>query len=148
MKITSSIEYAARLMVTLARHHGESAIPAEKLSAADGVPPDYVNQLLLRLRRAGLVEAHRGAGGGYALSRPPREITLGQVIRAVDGKVFEDVCERYGAADKDCHHQGQCTISPVWKKLGRLIEDYVDGVTLSQMLETNGAGCVTWLEKV
>ena len=142
MKITSSIEYATRLMVTLARHHGESAIPADKLSAEDGVPTDYVNQLLLRLRRAGLVESHRGTGGGYALSRAPKEITLGQVIRAVDGKVFEDVCDKFNSADKDCHHQGQCSISPVWKKLGKLVEDYVDGVTLAAILETQGGGCM------
>jgi Rrf2 family protein len=141
MKITSSIEYATRLMVTLGRHHGESAIAAEKLSAADGVPSDYVNQLLLRLRRAGLVESHRGTGGGYALSRPPADITLGQVIRAVDGKVFEDVCEKYEDGRKDCHHQGNCSISPVWKRLGKLVENYVDGVTLSSIMETKPGAC-------
>jgi Rrf2 family protein len=149
MKITSSIEYATRLMVSLARSHGQRPERAERLASSENVPVDYVNQLLLRLRRAGLVESHRGATGGYSLSREPARITLGQIVRAVDGKVFEDVCEKYGAGEKDCRHQGQCSISPVWKKLGRLISDYFESVTLAGILEQQAAGCVSldWLEK-
>lgn len=150
MKITSSIEYAARLMVGLARGHGGPPVPAERLACSENVPVDYVNQLLLRLRRAGLVESHRGTAGGYRLSREAALITLAQIVRAVDGKVFEDVCERYGAGKRDCHHQGGCSISPVWKKLGRLIEDYLESVTLAGMLAQQGSSCLVsdWIEKI
>lgn len=150
MKITSSIEYATRLMTNLAHAHGRQAVPAERLASSESVSVDYVNQLLLRLRRAGLIESHRGTAGGYSLSRPPAQITLGQVVRAVDGKVFEDVCEKYGAGEKDCHQQGGCAVSPVWRKLGRLIEEYLEGVTLASILEQKDAGCapMKWLENV
>src|SRR5438128_1522628 len=122
MRITSSIEYAARLMVELARPHGEAAtVSAEKLSRSENVPADYVNQILLRLKRAGLVESRRGSGGGYALSRAPSEIKLGDVLRAVEGRIFDNVCEKYTSGKSDCHHQGGCSISPVWQKLGALI---------------------------
>jgi Rrf2 family protein len=140
MKITSSMEYATRLMVSLARVHGELAVTADKLSASENVPADYVNQLLLRLKRAGLVTSHRGIGGGYALSRKPADVTLGEVLRAVEGRIFEDVCEKYASAQKDCRHQAHCGISPVWQKLGKMIEDYFDAITLAQLLE-EGAGC-------
>lgn len=141
MKITSSMEYATRLMVSLSRSFGQGAVPAEKLSLSENVPVDYVNQLLLRLRRAGLVESHRGTAGGYGLSRGPAEITLGQVLRAVEGRIFEDVCEKYTGGKRDCHHQAHCGISPVWQRLGAMIEKYFDGITLAQLLEESAGGC-------
>ena len=134
MKITSSIEYASRLMVTLAREHGRTHLSAERLSECDNVPADYVSQLLVKLRRAGLVVSHRGSAGGYSLSRPPEEITLGQVARAVDGEIFEDVCGKYEGGAKDCRHQSGCAISPVWRRLGALVTEYFESVTLAGML--------------
>lgn len=135
MRITSSMEYATRLMVALARVHGDEPMPADRLSQAENVPVDYVNQLLLKLRRGGLVQSQRGQNGGYTLSRKPADITLGQVLRAVEGKIFDDVCEKYASADKDCHHQAGCGISPVWKRLGAMIEQYFDGISLEALTE-------------
>lgn len=151
MRITSSIEYAARLMTTLAREHGKAPVPAERLSEADNVPSDYVSQLLMKLRRAGLVTSHRGSAGGYALSRAPSDITLGQVVRAVDGAVFEDVCEKYDGGAKDCHHQGGCSLSPVWQRLSVMITQYFESVTLAAILAESPAQCGSapaWLEKI
>ena len=139
MKITSSMEYATRLMVSLAKAHGQHAVTAERLSSLENVPTDYVNQLLLRLKRAGLLVSHRGSGGGYALSRPPEQVTLGQVLRAVEGKIFEDVCEKYKDTDRDCRHQAGCGISPVWQKLASMIEQYFDGITLAQLTQETGS---------
>jgi len=151
MKITSSIEYATRLMTTLARAHGQAPLPAERLAESDNVPSDYVSQILVKLRRAGLVVSQRGSAGGYALSRPPAEITLGQVVRAVDGDVFEDVCGKYEAGAKDCRHQGGCAISPVWQKLGALVTGYFESVTLASILAGKQAECgaaPAWLDKI
>lgn len=141
MRITSSIEYATRLMTALAREHGGAPVSAERLSAADNIPVDYVSQLLVKLRRAGLIESRRGSAGGYALSQPPRAITLGAVVRAVDGEVFEDVCGKYEKGAKDCRHQGGCSISPVWKRLGALVTQYFEGVTLGDILEEQSGRC-------
>jgi Rrf2 family protein len=141
MKITSSMEYATRLSVQLARVYGQNAVTAEKLSISENVPSDYVNQLLLRLKRAGLVQSHRGIGGGYALSRNPAQINLGEVLRAVEGKIFEDVCEKYASASKDCRHQSHCGISPVWQRLGSMIEKYFDGITLAHLVEESDGSC-------
>ncbi|MBI5631352.1 MAG: Rrf2 family transcriptional regulator [Elusimicrobia bacterium] len=135
MRITSSVEYAARLMVSLARVHGQTPLSAEKLSEAENIPVGYINQLFLRLKRAGLVRSQRGLRGGYFLAQPPSEVTLGQVARAVEGPIFESVCDKYDHGQKDCHRQTHCGISPVWRRLGSLIEDYFDGITLAQILE-------------
>jgi Rrf2 family protein len=141
MKITSSIEYATRLMVQLARVHGEQPLSADKLSRSENVPADYVNQLLLRLKRGGLVESRRGSGGGYTLSRPPAEVRLGDILRAVEGPIFENVCEKYAEDSSDCRHQAHCGISPVWQKLGALIEGYFDGITLDTLLDDAPGAC-------
>ena len=151
MRITSSIEYATRLMTTLARAYGQAPLPTERLAETDNVPADYVSQILVKLRRAGLVVSHRGSSGGYGLSRPPAEITLGQVVRAVDGDVFEDVCGKYDGGTKDCRHQNGCAISPVWKKLGALVTQYFESVTLADILAEKAAECggsPAWLEKI
>ena len=151
MKITSSIEYATRLMVTLASEYGKPPMPAERLAETDNVPADYVSQILVKLRRGGLVTSHRGSSGGYSLSRSPAEITLAQVVRAVDGAVFEEVCGRYETGVKDCRHQGQCSISPVWTKLGELVTGYFESVNLAAILEQKAGACGAapgWLEKI
>lgn len=141
MRITSSIEYATRLMVQLARQHGDQPLSAEKLSRSENVPADYVNQLLLRLKRAGLVESRRGSGGGYALARVPAEIKLGDVLRAVEGPIFESVCEKYADEADDCRHQANCGISPVWQTLGKMIENYFDGLSLADLCAGEPAAC-------
>ncbi len=151
MRITSSIEYATRLMVALAAEHGGAPVPAERLAESDNIPADYVSQILAKLRRAGLVTSHRGSAGGYALSRKPAEITLAQVVRAVDGEIFEEVCGRYEAGTKDCRHQGKCSISPVWTKLGDLVTGYFESVTLAAILKQKAGACGAepdWLAKL
>ena len=138
-------------MVTLASEAGNAPVSAERLAAVDNVPADYVSQILVKLRRAGLVTSYRGSAGGYGLSRPPSAITIAQVVRAVDGAVFEDVCERFDAGTKDCRHQGQCSISPVWTKLGDLVTRYFESVTLAAILEQKAGACgasPAWIEKL
>ncbi|OGR45939.1 MAG: hypothetical protein A2X40_01130 [Elusimicrobia bacterium GWC2_65_9] len=135
MRITSSIEYATRLMIALGREHGKAPVSAERLAESNSVPTDYVSQILVKLRRAGIVKSRRGSAGGYALSRPPAEVTLGQVVRAVDRGVLEDVCGKYDAGAKNCHHQEACAISPVWSRLGAVITEYLESVTVAALLQ-------------
>lgn len=151
MRITSSIEYASRLMLTLAREYGKAPVSAESLSEADSIPSDFVSQILVKLRRAGIVLSHRGSAGGYALSRPPAQVTLGQVVRAVDGDVFEDVCGKYDAGAKDCRHQDHCALSPVWRGLSGVINEYLESVTLAALLKAAPGACgaePAWLSRL
>lgn len=135
LRIGSSVEYGMRLMVRLAREPEGGTLSAERLSALENVPRDYVDQLLHRLRRAGLVESRRGAQGGYKLSARPAEIAVGRIVKAVDEGVFEGVCGRYAEGEQQCTHTGSCGIRPVWEKLGLMVEDYLDRVSLAALLE-------------
>ncbi|HVE12454.1 MAG TPA: Rrf2 family transcriptional regulator [Elusimicrobiota bacterium] len=133
MKIASSVEYAARLMVRLAGQPADSTLSAEILAEKENIPRDFVDQILLRLRRAGLVTARRGAHGGYALARRPEEISVGQVVQAVDQALFESVCDRYAEGEHMCAHTSGCGIRPMWRRLNAMIEDFLGKVTLAQL---------------
>ncbi len=134
MKITSSIEYATRLVVALGKFHSAEAVSSKKLAEIENIPADFVDQILMHLRRAGLVKSQRGAGGGYVLALSPSKIKLGDILRGMNGRIFDDVCEKYQSGKRECGRHGSCAISPVWKKLGVLIEDYLDSVTVEDLM--------------
>ncbi len=134
MRITSLVEFAARIMVRLAGLAPQATLSADKLSELENISRDYVDQILHRLRKGELVVSRRGAQGGYALARPASQISVGAVIRSVEGGIFEEVCERYSCGEQQCHHLTACGLRPVWERLGELIEGYLDGVTLDQLV--------------
>ncbi len=133
MRITSLVECAARIMVRLAGLPAGSTLSAEKLSDLENISRDYVDQILQRLRKGELISSHRGAQGGYYLARPSSQITIGMTIRAVEGRVFEEVCEKYATGESQCRHADGCGLRPVWQKLGEMVEGFLDRVTLEQL---------------
>ena len=136
MRITSLVEFAARVMVRLATLPPGATLSAEKLSEIEDISRDYMDQILQRLRRGKLVASTRGAQGGYSLARPASEITIGATIRVVEGRIFQEVCGKF-SSEESCGHQGGCGLRPVWQKLGGMIEDYLDHVTLAEL----ASGC-------
>ena len=135
LKISSSVEYASRIMVRLSALGDGQTISAERLSISENFPRDYVDQILQRLRRAGLVLSHRGAQGGYGLGRPAEAISLGDILNAADDGVFESVCDRYADGESRCSHTDGCSIRPVWRRLESLVADYLSKVSLTQLRE-------------
>jgi len=152
LRIGSQTEYSARIMLRLAGQAEGIPLCAERIAALERIPRDYVDQLLMRLRRAGLIRSLRGVRGGYTLARPMREVSVGNVIRAVEARVFEPVCTRYasrpGRASGEhllarslpvhsgrgrCPRPEGCGMRPVWEKLGHLVEGYLDGVSLAEL---------------
>jgi Rrf2 family protein len=135
LKISSSIEYATRIMVFLGSSNAEGPLSAERLSESENIPRDYVNQLLLRLRRAGLVVSQRGAHGGYNLSRRPEDISIGQIVTAVEEGSFQDVCNKYAGGDQQCNHSDDCGIRPVWQRISFMVEGFLNELPLSELLK-------------
>ena len=133
LKISSSVEYGSRIMVHLASKGDDSPSTAESISASENIPRDYVDQLLMRLRRANLILSKRGARGGYLLARPVKEISVGNVMRAVDDAVFESICEKYAEGTLACSHSSECGIRPVWKTLAVLVEKFLDQVSILEL---------------
>lgn len=135
MKLSASVEYGARILVQLAKTPKGADLNADKIAALENVPRAYVDQILLKLKRAGIVESHRGVQGGHRLAKPPSEVTIGMMMRAVEGSIFEDVCQKYASGDHQCTHATTaCDIKPAWQRLTQLVEDYLDHLTLEQLL--------------
>ena len=132
MKLSVKSEYAARAVLGLARHYPESAaLRMEDVAEEQGVPPKYLPQILLELKARGIVRSVRGKEGGYLLARAPAEITLGDVLRAAHGPVFDSP----GLSSVD----GPPELRRAWQKLQRALETTADAITFQQLLEEGAA---------
>ncbi|MFA6091404.1 MAG: Rrf2 family transcriptional regulator [Elusimicrobiota bacterium] len=133
MRITSSVEYATRVMVRLSALPPDETATAENLSEAENIPRDYIDQLMLRLRRAGLVLSRRGAQGGYALAKPADKISVSMIVCAVEESVFDLICERFARGEKRCSRSAGCGIRPTWGRLAKTVETFLEGVSVAQL---------------
>src|SRR2546428_344982 len=97
MMFSTKAEYGVRVMVELARHDGDGPTPLAEVAETDGLPLAYLEHLVARLRRAGLVESRRGARGGYLLARPAAEITMAEIVEALEGAIAPIECISQGA---------------------------------------------------
>ena len=116
--------------------HGATAAPTSVKDIAErtGLPQPYLEQILLALKGAGLVRSKRGVGGGYVLARSPEEISLAQIIAAVDGPI---VAGDFGEPHENgaCDHEGQCILLAVWAEVGEKIRTELQSLTLADMAE-------------
>jgi Rrf2 family iron-sulfur cluster assembly transcriptional regulator len=122
-------------LLSLALHDGES-VPTSVRDVAErtGLPQPYLEQILLALKGAGLVRSKRGVGGGYVLARPPADITLGQIVSAVDGPIQAG---DFGEPHQNgaCDHEGQCVLLAVWSEVGGHMRTHLDSFSLADMAD-------------
>jgi Rrf2 family protein len=137
MRVTTWTEYSLIITVHLAKRGHQEPLPvaARELAETERLPADYVEQILLRLRRAGIVESVRGAKGGYHLARDPRTITIHDVMTASEHQTFEMNCEVHPVDGERCSPNSGCTIRPVWHALQQRIDDYLSSVTVADLLQ-------------
>ena len=133
MKVSTRGDYASRALLSLALH-GATQAPTSVRDIAErtALPQPYLEQILLALKGAGLVRSKRGVGGGYVLAREPEEISLAQIVAAVDGPIGAGdfgVPHENGA----CDHEGQCILLAVWAEVGEQIRDKLQNLTLADM---------------
>jgi Rrf2 family protein len=133
MRITTWGEYGLIVSLHLAKRAGEGPVAARELSDQERLPHDYVEQILLRLRRAGLVESARGAKGGYSLARDPQTVTVKDVIEASEHVTFEVNCDLHPVDPARCSPDASCSIRPVWRMLERRINELLSGITLADL---------------
>lgn len=135
MRITTLAEYGVICALHLARRFGEGPVTGRELAAAERLPVDYVEQILLRLRRSGLVKSTRGAHGGYALALPPVNVTVRDVIAASELQTFDLHCVTHPVEEERCSASHACSIRPVWMMLQRKIDSVLESVRLSDLLQ-------------
>ena len=140
MRVTTWTEYSLIISLHLARQDRAVAVPvaARELADAERLPADYVEQILLRLRRAGLVTSVRGARGGYLLARSPAEISVRDVMAASEHQTFEVNCDAHPVDGERCSSDAACSIRPVWFALQNRIDDFLSGVSLADLLKEEG----------
>ncbi len=132
MKISTKGRYGLRLMVDLAMNSNKSLKSLKEISSSQDISEKYLEQIVTQLNRAGLVRSVRGAQGGYALSKPANEITVGDVLRVVEGSLsLVDCVEDSTSCGKSC----SCPTSYVWKKIKVAVDNVVDNITLQDLVE-------------
>ncbi len=128
MKLSVKSDYAVRAVNGLARHYQTGkAQKAETLATGFGIPPNYIAQILVELKSNQLVKSVRGKTGGYLLARPPAEITLGDVLRAIHGAVFDPPA----LGDGPCPPE----LRKAWTRLQRALDETADSITFQQLLD-------------
>lgn len=140
MKLSTRGEYGLRAMVALANaYHKEGALSLAAIAHQEGLSLSYLEQLMATLRRAGLVQAVRGAAGGYRLARPPDQITVGQVLRPLESLSLTE-CSDPQAGPDCCQRRAVCTARLVWQRVGRQITDTLDSTTLADLCRPASTG--------
>jgi Rrf2 family protein len=124
VRVSTRGDYASRALLSLALRADSGAIgptAVRDIAERTGLPQPYLEQILLALKGAGLVRSKRGVGGGYVLARSPEEITLSQIVSAVDGPI---VAGDFGLPHENgaCDHEGQCVLLTVWANPPRLVQ--------------------------
>ena len=137
MRVTTWTEYSLIIVLHLARRTSDGAEPvaARELAEAERLPGDYVEQILLRLRRAGVVESMRGARGGYRLARPSSQISVRDVMTASEHQTFEGNCESHTVNAGRAGSGTSCSIRPVWQALQQRIDGLLESITLEDLLK-------------
>jgi Rrf2 family protein len=138
VRITTLAEYGVICALHLARRADEGPITGRELAELERLPADYVEQILLRLRRAGIVRSTRGARGGYALARDAEQISIRDVMEASETTTFDLHCVSHPVGEERCSSSQTCSIRPVWLLLQRKIDDVLESVRLSDLLAEEG----------
>lgn len=134
MRITTLAEYGVICALHLAKRVGEGPVTGREIAERERLPVDYVEQILLRMRRAGIVKSTRGAHGGYALARPAEELSVRDVIAASELQTFDLHCVTHPVEEERCSASHSCSIRPVWVLLQQKIDGVLDSVRLSDLL--------------
>jgi Rrf2 family protein len=134
VRITTQAEYGLICALHLARRSADGPVTGRDIAAAERLPGDYVEQIMLKLRRAEIVRSTRGAHGGYQLARPADRITVRDVITAAEHSTFEVHCTSHPVEEERCSSAHNGSIRPVWVLLQRRIDDVLESVRLSDLL--------------
>ena len=132
MRVSAKGDYATRAMQDLALHYEKGPIQIEDIARRQHLPARYLEQILLSLKRAGFLESKRGMSGGYYLAKPPREITIGAIIRAVEGPIIPIFCVGSGKREI-CIEEPHCCLRDIWADVRDAVAKIVDQTTLEDL---------------
>lgn len=134
MKITYKGDYSLKVVLELACSYPHKLVHIEEISRKQDIPRKFLEQILLNLKRGGFLVSKKGARGGYTLARAPKDITLGEVVRYIEGSVYPISCIDCDAPST-CDVLSSCVFAPYWREVGDAISHIIDSVNFETLKE-------------
>ncbi len=136
MTLSTKGRYGLKAMIDLADYSEETPQSIACIAARQSISDSYLEQLMAKLKKAGLIKSIRGAQGGYVLARPSSEISVGDVLRALEGDLAPVNCMEL-KGEQGCSGRDHCVAKTVWKRIDESIQNTVDSIWLSELVEDN-----------
>ena len=138
MLISTTGRYAMRVMLELASHEKDEVVPLVTIAKKQGISEKYLESILVVLSKAGEIEGLRGKGGGYRLNRDPKDYSVGEILRLTEGSLAPVSC--LDRKPNPCKRAAECKTLPLWEKLDTIICNYLDSVSLADLIDTSDVG--------
>jgi Rrf2 family iron-sulfur cluster assembly transcriptional regulator len=133
LRLSTKGQYGVRAMFELAKNYEKGPLTIKEIAKRQGVSIAYLEQLLNRLRKSKLIKSQKGPGGGYAINRKPKDISVGMILNSLEGPVAIAQC--LDPTAKGCKRVEGCVARLLWKSLGEKIEDFLDTINLNDLLK-------------
>ncbi len=137
MMISTKGTYALRVMTDLAMHEKDGYISLKSIAERQHVSMKYLESIVSMLNKGGMVASLRGKDGGYKLRKPAEEYYIGEILRLTEGGLTPVSCHGFSEGEEECENASSCIAFPMWQKLDALINDYLDKVSLRDLLDGN-----------
>ena len=137
MLVSTRGRYAIRVMIDLAEHRHGKFIPMKEIADRQEVSLKYMTKIMQALTKSGLLDGQHGKGGGYKLNREPADYRVGDVLRLTEGTLAPVAC--LDVTDCRCDRAAECRTRPMWNELDRIINEYLDGITIADLMEEDAA---------
>ena len=131
MQISTKGRYALRLMLDLAVHNTGELVKIKDISARENISEKYLESIVKSLTKADVLEGLRGKGGGYRLTRPAEEYNVYEILKLTEGSMAPVSCLEDTA--RECERRGMCATLPVWEGLGKVVREYLSGITIQEL---------------
>lgn len=137
MLISTKGRYALRVMIDLAEHQTDGYLPLKEVAQRQGISEKYLETIIKLLVKANILNGLRGKGGGYKLTRPPEQYTVGSILRLTEDSLAPVSCLEPGAAA--CARAGECRTLHMWQGLDKVIGEYLDNITIADLMMSDAA---------
>ncbi len=137
MRLTTKGRYGVRAVLNLAAASASRPISIKTIAADEGISPEFLEQIFFRLKKSGIISSVRGPGGGFILTRKPSEVSVKAILAAVGEPTFPAPCTDPNDPDR-CSRKDNCRICGTWQKFADVIDEFLSGLTLADILEDSG----------
>lgn len=141
MKLSNRSQYGVRALFDIAYYGAGQTVQVHAISKRQGIPRRFLEQIFFVLKKTGMIDSRRGPKGGYSLHKAPREVSVGDIIRVLEGPIEPVPCSTMEEDGSACHYIDKCVTRPVWEGAGNLLSEYFDSITLEDLcLRANKLG--------